>query len=83
MMLTSSHPLRRGLVFEEPNVLLVDVHVHEAAYLPVLTERRPLMPGNLPSSSSLLADCCGLDLDGFLFVGELPQRSGDSDFTAM
>jgi hypothetical protein len=70
---------RRGLAFEEPDVFLVDVHVYEAANFAVLADEPFLDAGELALEFiDRRADGGGVDLDGFLLVGELPERSGDS-----
>ena len=72
---------RRLAVFEEADVLLVDIDVHEAAHLAFFIHEAFLDAGEARLQfDERLADGGGVDFDQLLVVGQLAERRGDADF---
>ena len=72
---------RRLAVFEEADVLLVDIDVDEAAHLALVIHEAFLDAGEARLQfDDRLADGGGVDFDQLLVVGQLAERRGDSDF---
>ena len=82
MMLISSPSFKRRLaVFQEADVLLVHIHVHEAAHLAFFIHEPFLDAGEARLQfDNRLADGGGVDFDQLLVVGQLAERRWDSDF---
>ena len=73
-----------GLVLEEADVLLVHIHVHEAADFALVVEQAVLDAGIFGLHlSDGRADIRGGDGDEFLAAGELTERGGDTDLIAI
>src|ERR1039457_3613319 len=71
----------RLFVFEEADVLLVDIDVDEAAHLALVIHEAFLDAGEARLQfDERLADGGGVDFDQLLVVGQLAERRGDSDF---
>ena len=69
------------LVFEETDVLLVDINVDEAADCAAVVEQTLLETGEASLKfSDCLIDGRSVDLNDFFVVGELAKWGGDSDF---
>ena len=72
---------RRLAVFEEADVLLVDIDVDEAAHLAFFIHEAFLDAGEARLQfDERLADGGGVDFDELLVVGQLAERRGDADF---
>ena len=72
---------RRLAVFEEADVLLVDIDVDEAAHLAFFIHETFLDAGEARLQfDERLADGGGVDFDELLVVGQLAERRGDADF---
>jgi len=72
---------RRLAVFEEADVLLVDIDVDEAAHLALVIHEAFLDAGEARLQfDDRLADGGGVDFDQLLVVGQLAERCWDSDF---
>ena len=72
---------RRLAVFEEADVLLVDIHVDEAAHLAFFIHKTFLDAGEARLQfDDCLADGGGVDFDQLLVVRQLAERRWDSDF---
>jgi len=72
---------RRLAVFEEADVLLVDIDVDEAAHLAFFIHETFLDAGEARLQfDDRLADGGGVDFDQILVVGQLAERRGDADF---
>ena len=72
---------RRLAVFEEADVLLVDIDVDEAAHLAFFIHEAFLDAGEARLQfDERLADGGGVDFDQLLVVGQLAERRGDADF---
>src|SRR5271155_4829104 len=72
---------RRIAVFEEADVLLVDIDVDEAAHLAFFIHETFLDAGETRLQfDERLADGGGVDFDQLLVIGQLAERRGDADF---
>ena len=72
---------RRLAVFEEADVLLVDIDVDKAAHLAFFIHEAFLDAGEARLQfDERLADGGGVNFDELLVVGQLAERRGDADF---
>src|ERR1039458_176546 len=72
---------RRLFVFQEADVLLVHINVHETAHLAFFIHEAFLDAGEARLQfDNRLADGGGVDFDQLLVVGQLAERRWDSDF---
>ena len=72
---------RRLLVFQEADVFLVHIDVNETANFAFLIHETFLDAGVAALQfGDCFSDGCAVDFDEFLVVGQLAERSWDSDF---